>query len=318
MNLYLEQKLQELSQYLPPLTKQEDFDDFWQRTIAKANAVPLNALAEEVPYTSPYVSVYSITYQGMDDTPIYGWYITPKFLQGKKVPCVIRYHGLGGNRAQPNNHLLWPMHGMAVLAVECRDQSGLTRDFARYTSGLSGNVTLRGILDKEEYYFTNVYMDCLKALDFACTRPEVDPSKLILDGGSQGGALVSAISALDDRPFLAMADVPSNSDIAQRVVGKTGSFGSVQDYLCKHPQHTDRVLETLSYFDTMNMADKITCPTLASVGLKDTTCPAQQYFATYNRIHGEKQIALYPFNGHEGGGNLHTEAKLRFVMEHLA
>jgi cephalosporin-C deacetylase len=37
------------------------------------------------------------------------------------------------------------------------------------------------------------------------------------------------------------------------------------------------------------------------------------YFATYNRIAGAKDIVIYPFNGHEGGGAVQTEKKLVYV-----
>jgi cephalosporin-C deacetylase len=63
------------------------------------------------------------------------------------------------------------------------------------------------------------------------------------------------------------------------------------------------------------MAERITCKVLASVALKDETCPAEMYFATYNRIAGEKDIKIYPFNGHEGGGAVQTEAKLTFLKQ---
>lgn len=158
-------------------------------------------------------------------------------------------------------------------------------------------------------------MDCIKAIDFACEQDEVDTAKIIIEGGSQGGGLGMAVAALDDRPILAMVDVPSNSNLVKRIEGNHGAFASVAEYLKIHPGDTDLVLDNLSYFDTMNMADRITCRVYASVGLKDETCPPQMYFATYNRIQSEKEIVLYPFNGHEGGGTIHTEKKMAYVRE---
>ena len=59
-----------------------------------------------------------------------------------------------------------------------------------------------------------------------------------------------------------------------------GAFAAVADFLRRHPEQTDLVMDNLSYFDTMNMADRITCPVLASVALKDEICPPLMYFAT--------------------------------------
>lgn len=44
--------------------------------------------------------------------------------------------------------------------MDCRERGGMT-----------GNVACKSILDRYEYYYRAVYMDCLKALDFAETCP---------------------------------------------------------------------------------------------------------------------------------------------------
>lgn len=314
---YIEENTKELFNYLPPLTSRDDFDDFWEDTLQQNRSIPLNPTRERYDYPSPYVDVYSITYQGFDETRIHGWYIVPKFTSDKKLPCLIHYHGYTGNRGTPANFMHWITMGIAVLSVDCRDQSGETGNSARYTSGSTQSSISKGLLDKNEYYFRAVYMDCVKAVDFACRQPEVDTERIIIEGGSQGGALGMAVCALSDRPYLAMVDVPSNSNLNKRVAGAHGSFASVTKYLGLYPHRTDQVLETLSYFDTMNMAHKIKCKVLASVGLMDNVCPAKMYFATYNRITAPKEIRIYPFNGHEGGGAVHLEEKMRFLRNNL-
>jgi cephalosporin-C deacetylase len=307
----------ELSSYLPELTKREDFDAFWQETKKQSGSLGLNASMVPYDYPSPYVKVYDIEYNGFDGTRIHGWYILPTFANKDKYPCLIHYHGFTGDRGKPADFMQWLMMGIAVVSVDCRGQCGNTGNAAAYSSGTTQSVACFGILDKNEYYFRSVYMDCVRALDFACSRGEIDAGRLIIEGGSQGGALTMAVCALDSRPYLALADVPSNSNLERRVEGSNGSFSAVTDYLKAFPMHTEKAFETLSYFDTMNMADKITCKVLASVGLKDNTCPAQMYFATYNRITAPKQVYLYPFNGHEGGGAVHNEVKMRFVRDNL-
>ncbi|WP_261800189.1 acetylxylan esterase [Paenibacillus sp. PAMC21692] len=307
---YVEQKRKELEKYLPELTRRSDFFEFWEETIAEAQEVPLRPERKEIDYPIPSVRVYDISYNGMDETRIHGWLILPAFLSKEKYPCVVHYHGFNGSRGNPVGYMHFVMMGMAVLAVDCRDQGGKTGNSAQYTHGYSSNVACRGVHNKYEYYFRHVYMDCLKAIDFACAQEEIDADRIVIDGGSQGGGLGMAIAALDNRAKLAMVDVPSNSNIVARIEGNHGAFGSVTEFLRHHPELTDQVMDNLSYFDTMNMAERIQCPVLASVALKDETCPPQMYYATYNRIVGEKEIFLYPFNGHEGGGSKQAEVKL--------
>ncbi|TYP79204.1 acetylxylan esterase [Paenibacillus methanolicus] len=310
---YLEAATESLFTYFPKLTRKDDFDEFWEETMEAARSVPLRPVVNEVPYPVKHARVYDIQYNGMDETPIHGWYIVPTFLNKPHYPCLIHYHGFSGSRGEPSELMHWVMMGFAVVSVDCRDQGGKTGSRAATTSGFSMNVASRGIHDKSEYYYRYVYMDCMKAIDFACSRDEVDASKIVVEGGSQGGALAMAMAALDDRPQVALVDVPSNSNLARRVEGLHGAFASAAEYIKRHPEQLDLVLDQLSYFDTMNMAERITCRVLASVALKDEICPPEMYFATYNRIPGEKEIRIYPFNGHEGGGAFHTEEKLRFL-----
>jgi cephalosporin-C deacetylase len=314
---YTEEVAKDLFTYCPPLTKRPDFDGFWEETMEKTRKVPLNPERRLYDYPSSHVKVYDIAYNGFDETRIHGWLILPSFIKKDKFPCLIHYHGFTGNRGTPADFMQWIIQGVAVLSVDCREQSGKTGNCAHYTGGSTQSVVSKGLLDKNGYYFRAVYMDCVKAVDFACSQEEVDASRIIIEGGSQGGALGMAVCGLDSRPYLAMVDVPSNSNLDKRVEGAHGSFGCVTDYLKQYPHQTDQVLETLSYFDTMNLAERIQCKILASVGLKDNICPAKMYFASYNRIQTEKEIRLYPFNGHEGGGAVHNEVKLRFLLENL-
>ncbi|MGG1556339.1 acetylxylan esterase [Paenibacillus ferrarius] len=312
---YLTKASKELFNYHPELTKRDDFEHFWHATIREAHQQPLQASRTRIDYPIHHVAVYEITYSGMDSTPIYGWMIVPTFLQKDRYPCLIHYHGFSGSRGEPSSYMKWVMMGFVVIAVDCRDQGGRTGNHAAYSSGFSLNVASKGIHNKYEYYYRYVYMDCLKAIDFACGQPEVDDSRIVVEGGSQGGGLAMAVAALDHRPELALVDVPSNSNLTERVGGMYGAFASVAEYVKKHPDKLNLVIENLSYFDTMNMADKITCRVLASVALKDETCPPLMYFATYNRITSDKDIVIYPFNGHEGGGDIQTEKKLAYVRQ---
>ncbi len=314
---YLDEKTAELAAYLPPLTREADFDLFWESTRAQADAVPLEARRTPYPYPIPSVAVSDIQYGGFDGTPIHGWMIVPTWRQAGRLPCLIHYHGFTGNRGLPCDFTAWTSLGVAVLSVDCRQQTGDTGTRAALSGGCTQSVVCQGILDPYEYYFRAVYMDCVRAIDFAAAQPDIDPDRIVLEGGSQGGALGMAVSALDERPWLAMVDVPSNSLLHERVINAHGSFSAVTDYLKIHAHLTDQVFRTLSYFDTMNLADRIRCPLLASVALNDTTCPAKFYFASYNRITSPKEIVIYPFNGHEGGRNVQLQRKLSFLADHL-
>ena len=70
-----------------------------------------------------------------------------------------------------------------------------------------------------------------------------------------------------------------------------------------------------SYIDVVNHARHASVPALFSVGLIDEVTPASTVFAAYNHYGGPKDIAVYPFNGHEGGGTRQLKAKLAFLAD---
>ncbi len=340
---FITEKEKSLQEYLPELTKEPDFDTFWTDTLTEAREHPLNFHCRPVSYPAKYLKLYDIDYEGMDGTMIHGWYMEPNFTQeaadnsvpetfhssntpsdapldmpsdkSGKFPCLVNFHGFSGDRGQPHDFFLWVMAGMAVLTVDCREQGGSTGSSYAYSStGIINNVTTKGLMDPKEYYYRYAYTDCLRALDVACQIPSVDKDRLVVHGISQGGGIGTAVCALDHRPCAALLDVPSCADLPKRVWGEYGAFSAVADYLRKYPFRIEQAMKTLSYFDTMNHAEHITCPVYASVALKDNICPAECFFAAYNRITAPKQITIYPFNGHDGARHIHWQKKLEYLQ----
>jgi cephalosporin-C deacetylase len=79
----------------------------------------------------------------------------------------------------------------------------------------------------------------------------------------------------------------------------------------------DAVCTTMSYFDNINLADRIQCPTLVSLGSRDPVVPPETSYAAYNKIRAPKEIVVYPFAEHEGGGAVHARRKLEFFRRHI-
>jgi len=54
------------------------------------------------------------------------------------------------------------------------------------------------------------------------------------------------------------------------------------------------------------------------MGLTDDITPTSAVFAAFHHYAGPKDIAVYEFNGHEGGGTRHLRAKPDFLAATLA
>jgi len=307
--------LAELRTYQPPLTREADFIPFWQRTLAEAAQIPLEATFTPADYPLRNATLYSVRYTGWQGARIAGWYIRP---QGEgPFPAVVVYHGYGGSRGEPYQHFVWTLQGYAVLAVDTRGQSGDSTDPTPYTSGHERGWMTAGILDPQEYYYRGAYVDCVRALDVLATRPEVDMGHVALTGISQGGGLTLAVAALDHRAVVAMADVPYLCHFERAVdIAVRMPYLEISDYLKRHPQHERQAFRTLSYFDNMNLAPEVRCPTLISVGLQDDICPPSTIFATYHRLQCPKELAIYRYHNHEDIP-AHWRTKLEWAQRYL-
>jgi len=314
MALY-DKPLEELVVYKPPLTKAPDFDAFWADTLQESAETPLNAELQVVDYPALGVHTHQVNYDGWRDARICAWYLVPD--GDGPFPGLVQYHGYSGSKSEIYTYLMWALQGYAVMAIDVRGQSGNSNDPGQYTGGHVKGWMTQGITDPQEYYYRGAYIDCVRALDFMCNRQEVDADHIGIMGMSQGGGLTLAVAALDDRPLLAMPEMPYLCHFKRAVdMAMRMPYLEISDYLKRWPERYDQVWHTLSYFDNMNLAPRITCPVLMDVGLQDDICPPSTVFGAYNHISAPKEIIVYPYHNHETV-NAHWETKLRWAHHYL-
>jgi cephalosporin-C deacetylase len=180
-----------------------------------------------------------------------------------------------------------------------------------------GFMTL-GVLDPATYYYRRVFTDAVRAVEAACTHPLVDIKRMVVTGGSQGGGISLAVSGLLPDLAAVMPDVPFLCHFYRAAtITDEDPYHEIARFLKVHRDKTEIVFRTLSYFDGMNFAVRAGAPALFSTGLMDVTCPPSTVFAAYNHYNGKKEIRVYPFNLHDGGGSHHDLEKLRFLSKIL-
>lgn len=308
--------IEELRTYKPNLTRREDFLKFWDENRKQAEEQPLNYSERRIEYFSSRLEVFKVTYDGfLDKSPITGYFIRRAETKNKN-PTIVFFHGYGGNKGTVSDYLSWVMLGFSVFTIDVRGQAGESPDYAKYTSGsIIGNMT-KGILNKETYYYRYVYMDSYRAINYILTRNDVDENKIGVAGVSQGGGLSIAMAALHKKVSLSLPSVPFLCNFERAInVASAGPYLEILNYIKAHPEQEETVMETLSYFDNMNLAPEVKSPILISVGLIDTICPPSTVFATYNHISSrEKRLEIYPGMGHEEP-NIHIEKKMKEAVK---
>ena len=292
--------------------KQPDFDEYWAAALQQLNSIDLKAELTEIPaYSSAARKVYLVEMQSVPDGPegdpviIRGYFCEPQ--DGKAHPVIMHFQGY--DDLNPSGKLWVPYGGSSSEYSEfylshrgqyinnrkaSQREDGIDRDFANtYGDWFAFNFGV-----KDGYYYRGAYLDCVQAIHFMATRSSSDMNNVFAEGKSQGGALSYAAAALSDYPLRAIApgvafmgDFPDYFGIVSWPgnVAKSNK-GSMTD---------EEMYAFLSYFDTKNLATRISCPVIANLGLQDDICPPHTNMAPYNNLLStDKEIHYYPEMGH--------------------
>ncbi|MCF6468724.1 acetylxylan esterase [Nonomuraea sp. MG754425] len=317
--------LDQLEQYRPALPEPADLDAFWAKTLAGTDGPDPAPTAEPVANGLATIDTFDVTFAGFGGHPVRGWLHLPVTRTGP-LPAVVEYLGYGSGRGVPHEKRLWACAGYAHLVMDSRGQGADTPD----PDPASGDVAApgfltRGVLDPERYYYRRLYTDAVRAVAAVRAHPAVDPSRVAVTGTSQGGGIALAVAGLVPDLLAVLPDVPFLCHFPRAATfTDQPPYSEITRYVKLHRGHADTVLRTLSYFDGATLARRATAPALFSVGLMDRICPPSTVYAAFNHYGArhdlpaaDKQISVYAFNDHEGGGFEHEAVKLTWLAERI-
>ncbi|CAN5148654.1 acetylxylan esterase [soil metagenome] len=299
----------ELRAYVSSQRDPADFDEFWRTTLSESRAFDLAVSVAPVDSGLTTVDVYDVSFAGYAGQQVSAWLKVPAGAidRGRALPTVVQFVGYGGGRGHALENLIWASAGFAHLIMDTRGQGsgwsiGSTPDPEGSGPAAPGVMT-RGIDSRETYYYRRLFTDAARAVEAARSLDVVDSSRVAVLGGSQGGGTALAVSGLVPDVAALVAYVPFLCDIPRAtVITDNDPYKEIGRYLAMHRGSAARVHETLSYFDGVNFAKRASAPALFSAALMDATCPPSTVFGAYNNYAGPKQITVWPYNGHEGGG----------------
>lgn len=314
---FIDLPLAQLQEYLPERTEPDDFDTFWQDTLADARSHDLAATF--TPYDAGLTAqdVYDVTFAGFGGHPIKAWLLVPKHRSGP-VPCVVEYLGYGGGRGFPTNYTLISSAGYAHFIMDTRGQGSAWQKGDTPDAGASGEPQFpgfltRGLSSPAEHYYRRVYTDAVRAVEAARSHPDID-GRVIVSGGSQGGGISPAVAGLLDDLTAVWADQPFLCHLQRAAtITDAAPYSELARYLAQHPDQIERSFATLSYVDGVNFAPRSNVPARFSVGLMDAVCPPSTVYAAYNHYASKKEMTVYQFNGHDSGGAFGVRSKIAWL-----
>jgi cephalosporin-C deacetylase len=289
-------------------TPPEDFQKYWADAREQLDAVaPDFKLTPTPQYSTAKTDVFEVEMRSLGNVRVRGYYTQPK---GKKnLPAILHCQGYSSVMLPydiDNPHF-------AQFFLNIRGH-GNSRDDVN--PGFPGYL-LTNLNDPEKYIYRGAFMDCIRAVDFLASRPEVDSSRLVVEGVSQGGALSIATAALDKRIKFCLPDVPFLSDFKNYFTIAAWPANEFKLYCVTHLRQMETIHRTLDYIDIKNLAPSVSCPVFMGSGLFDDVCPSAINFAAFNNLSSaDKTFQLYPNSGHSLPPK-HYTAKMKWLVERM-
>lgn len=305
------------------LKRPRDFARYWEEAKKELAKIPISAELKLIPErTTATGKLYRVKLNSYGNVPIIGWYYVPKEVDPlamdtesasqpiKKYPAIQIMPGWGAEEPPIDR----TKDGFITLSLNPRHH-GPSKEF--FTTPVDHH--LYNIDKPKEYYYRMAYMDCLRGIDFLLSRPEVDTSRIAVEGGSQGGAFAFAVAALySDKIACAVSNVTYISNFPDYIrIATSGSARSFAKYW-NDEEKGEIVRRTLAYIDVANLASWVKCPTMVCVGLQDKVCPPVNGIVALNRIPKgvPRELVLDPDAGHEITP-LMREANMRWLKKYL-
>ena len=303
---------------LKPYTKNpQDFDDFWKHNLEEARKVPLSVTCEKVDkYTTDEFDCFLLKIKTDKRHSVYGYLTKPK--KEGKYPVVLCPPGAGIKTVkEPMRNTYYAKNGFIRLEIEIH---GLhpelsTETFKEISTAFAdANEYLNNGLDnRDNYYMKHVYVACVRCIDYLTTLPEWDGKNVIVQGGSQGGALSIVTAGLDSRITACVANHPALSDMAGYLDHRAGGY--------PHFNRTNHMLtpekvNTMQYYDVVNFARRLSCPTYLTWGFNDNVCPPTTSYIVWNLITAPKESLITPINEHWTSDNTNY-GQMEWIKRHL-
>ena len=115
-----------------------------------------------------------------------------------------------------------------------------------------------------------------------------------------GGLALMSQAVTGDAELLAIGVPTFGWAEGRNLFVKAGSGAEISDYVARRPDLLEDTMVVLRYFDAVNFADCIHCPTLLALGLEDDVVPAKTVYGIANNLSAPYELMEFPVSHSDG------------------
>ena len=304
MPLMFDMPYEDLLIYEGTNPKPEDFETFWDRSLAVMHAIDPKVELVPAEFQVEYADCYHLYYTGVGGARIHAKLLKPKN-RSEPGPAVLMFHGYSMDSGDWYEKLGYVAQGFTVAAMDCRGQGGRSEDLGGVKGWTLHGHIVRGLDGQpNDLLYRSIFLDAAQLARIVIDMPEVDPNRVGATGGSQGGGLTLACAALEPTIKRAAPIFPFLCDYQRvwEIDQDIDAYQELRDWFRRFDPRHERereIFTQLGYIDVQHLAHRIQGDVMMAVGLMDTICPPSTQFAAYNKITSSKSMVVYPDYGHE-------------------
>lgn len=278
----------------PPVRRPNDFDGFWADTLSALGRIPCDYEIGTIAPAPEGATLAPVRFRSLGDVWIQGFLLTQEpntdDTASAPRPLAITTHGYNSqwNPAAEARHVA---RGIDLFGFDVRG-CGLSRSACRVDTD---GYVLTGLRAPETSILRGAVCDYIRAAELGILLHRSPSQRLTFHGRSFGGGLAVMAQAVSHiANYLAVAVPTFGWAAGRRTLVREGSGREINDYLEAGRSTETEVMRTLSYFDTVNFADRVGCRALVGVGSRDTVVPPETVYAIVNHMVPPPEVVELP------------------------
>ena len=310
--------------YRPGLDVPADLREYWDAELAK-----MRALAPKV-FKSRAVGMkqedaldivcYKIEIPMPSGNPCRAYVAYPANARKGSLPMHVHFHAAGVKGAHVHAFAkdVVAKAKQGFLAVDVNAHGILDDQPKEYYSDLAlgslKDYERRDFSSVEDYYFHNMYLRDIRAIDYAATLRCWDGKRIIVVGGSQGGGQALAVAGIDTRVTHVLAVNPALTDMGGALQGRRPGWPA-----SVHRKYAGTELgpSVLAYHDAALLISLFKGDLLIEASNIDAVQDPAAVSAAFNNAGSarSRSITFFPWAGHSGTDSAHAELYKKMVKD---